>query len=344
MLALLLAAALVPAQADGALVLDGAHGADGLRALLEKAGTYTASLSPDVVGESLRTSVGVNLLAEQPSFALAPKGARVLAFWRKSAGLSAPVTAPRKAREAAQAWVRGQPANRAARVAAGRVLLASGPQAAKLLKLLAHMKALPKPLSAHATGPAWLWLAGQSPLKAAVFAIDASSTGLVARGTVVPLKQPILAAPAPDGCEGNPPGCLRAGLGPSGRALLDAAFARLGLGPPPDAASVIVRLLGIDASRLTDDRSLPRALHVIALAAPPAAQGAALTAYLDLADIDRALAKLSPLDTLRGSLAAGAYAAHLLYAPLLRNAGPLSLAGTAAPKGAAEIEIRLPLR
>jgi len=41
---------------------------------------------------------------------------------------------------------------------------------------------------------------------------------------------------------------------------------------------------------------------------------------------------------------AGAYAAHLLYGPLLRNAGPLTVTGNPQQGGAAEIEVRLPLR
>ena len=78
--------------------------------------------------------------------------------------------------------------------------------------------------------------------------------------------------------------------------------------------------------------------------AQEAAAGPALWAQLDLGEIDQALAKLSPIDAVRGALAAEAYAAHLLYGPLLRNAGPLTMTGTVAAKNAAEIEIRLPLR
>ena len=40
----------------------------------------------------------------------------------------------------------------------------------------------------------------------------------------------------------------------------------------------------------------------------------------------------APLDALRGSLAAGAYAAHLVYGPMLRNAGPLTLTGRSFPR------------
>ncbi len=39
-----------------------------------------------------------------------------------------------------------------------------------------------------------------------------------------------------------------------------------------------------------------------------------------------------------------AYAAHLIYGPLLRNAGPLTLTGNPAQGNTAEVELRLPLR
>ena len=361
MLALLLAAsgaALVPAQADGALVLDGPSGAAGLRALFETAGRHAMSLSPQAIGDMLRDAVGVDLLAEQPAWALAKHGPRALVAWRRSVGLSAPIANARQAREALNAWVR-PPRPKKGLIAAGdragtirkvggqlRLLVASGRDASALVLALARprMFSRDKALLSHAAGPAWVYLAGQPPLRAAVFALDASAGGLVARGLVTPLRDAILDGPAPDGCEGLPPGCLRAGLGPAGRELLVLAFARLGLAAPPEGPAVVVRLLGVDAQRLSDERSWSRALHVAATAEPPAAAGASLEGRLDVAEIDSALAKLSPLDTLHGTLAAFAYAAHLLYGALLRNCGPLALSGTPAAKGAAEIELRLPLR
>src|SRR5439155_23492720 len=111
----------------------------------------------------------------------------------------------------------------------------------------------------------------------------------------------------------------------------------------PESQSVVVRLESIDAEQLADDKSLPRALRITASAAQPAAGEASLNGQLDVNAIESAVAKLTPLDALRGTLAAGVYAANLLYAPLLKAAGPLTLTGSAAPKGA-EIEIRLPIR
>ena len=75
----------------------------------------------------------------------------------------------------------------------------------------------------------------------------------------------------------------------------------------------------------------------------PEAGPDAFHAQLDLVQIDAALARMTPLDALRGSLAAGTYAARLLYGELLRNAGPLTVIGNPARDGA-EIELRLPLR
>ena len=76
---------------------------------------------------------------------------------------------------------------------------------------------------------------------------------------------------------------------------------------------------------------------------PPGA-GAGLQAVLDLEQVDAALSRLTPIDALRGADAAGAYAAHLIYGALLRNAGPLGVSGDAVQGNAAEVELRLPLR
>ena len=69
----------------------------------------------------------------------------------------------------------------------------------------------------------------------------------------------------------------------------------------------------------------------------------ALESTLDPAAIDRALSMLSPLDALHGPVAAGAYAAHLIYGALLRSSGPASLTGQPAG-AAAELELRIPIR
>ena len=358
--ALLLAvsgAALVPADAQGALVLQDAAG---LRALLETAGRRAAALSPESVGGMLRDRVGVDLLAEQPRWSLSPRGPRALVFLRDSVGLSAPVTNARAARAALEAWLgpsrptRPKPlkgplaaGNRAGMIApvggSQRLLTASGRHAAALVSALAH----PTPFSrdpallAQAKGPLWLYLKGEGPLRAALFALAASAAGLTARGLVVPVREPILAGGAPGPCQGPPVGCLRAGLGPSGRGLLSMLLSELQK-PLPAGASVAVRLEGVDVQQLAGDRTLPRALLISSSAADPQ-PGPALVGQLDLAAIDAALSTLSPLDALRGSLAAGAYAAHLLYGPLLRNSGPLAVTGVAAKNNAA-IELHLPLR
>lgn len=360
LLALLLAASgasLVPADAEGALVLQGAAG---LRAMLDTAGHRAAGLSPDAVGEMLRDRVGVDLFAEQRQWSLARHGPRALVFMRGSVGLSAPVTNAKAARAALAAWLgpsrptRPKPlkgplaaGDRAGMIApvggSQRLLTASGRHAAALVSALAHPSPFSrdKALLAHATGPAWLYLKGEGPLRAALFAIDASAAGLTARGLVVPVQDPILAGGAPGPCDEAPTGCLRAGLGPSGRGLLSQVLGEFQQSLPA-GDSVVVRLDGIDVQQLGGDRSLTRALRISAAAAD-AQPGPALAGLLDLAGLDAALSKLSPLDALRGSMAAGAYAAHLLYGPLLRNAGPLTVTGAAAKSGA-ELELHLPLR
>ena len=340
MLALLLAASLIPASADGALVVEDVSG---IRALLTTAGKYSATLSPATLGRTVASNVGVDLLAEQPEWGLAKKGARALIFARGSTGLSAPVADVKSARKALDAWLAG--GNRAGAIAAKRLLTASGPNAKSLLKAMKKPGAFTrdKALLAKATGPAWLYLRGRPPLRAAVFQIDASATGLVAHGLVQPLSKPILAGPGPAVCSGPPPGCLRGNLGPSGRELLSIALAQLRGPALPDSPTVVVRLDSIDAQQLADNGSLPRALHITASAAPAAPGEPSLAGHLDPGAIESAVAKLTPLDALHGSLAAGVYAGNLIYAPLLRNSGPLTLTGTPNLKGA-DIEIRLPIR
>ena len=87
-------------------------------------------------------------------------------------------------------------------------------------------------------------------------------------------------------------------------------------------------------------------LSLVGFSQVASADGPALAGHLDLAQVAAALARLTPLDALSGPWPAGAYAAHLVYGPLLRNAGPLTLTGDPLPssKDAAQVELRLPLR
>lgn len=335
MLALLLAAALVPASTPSALVIEDVSG---LRAFLTSASRYAPSLSPEEVGRTLRTVVGVDLLAEQPSFGLARGGPRILAFSRDAIGLSAPVRNARAARASLDTW-RSARGNRAGSVSKQRLFTASGRGAQALLKSLAHTQALRQPLAGAAHGPAFIFLRLAHPLRAAVLAIDASAQGLVARGVAIGAA-PILSGQAPAGCDGGPPACLRAGLGEAGRGAIALALEQL-RNPPREelkkAARVVERLGAIDATRL-------EALEPIASFDGPEAPGPALWGEIDLAQLDAALSKLTPIDVLQSPLTASAYAAHLLYGALLRNAGPLTLTGDPLPKNAAQIELRLPLR
>lgn len=165
-------AALVPESADGALLLDGAGGADGLRAFLAAAGALAPSLAPDEVSAELVSRVAVDLLAPAAAAraGLAQEGVRALVFAGSAAGLSAPVAdagraarrladwvaeaappqrrpAPRprgkRAREALEAG-RGAQA-RAGSISAGaggpRLLVASGKGAAALVRALSEAAA-----------------------------------------------------------------------------------------------------------------------------------------------------------------------------------------------------------
>jgi hypothetical protein len=187
-------------------------------------------------------------------------------------------------------------------------------------------------------GPVWLYARLAEPFRSTLLSIDASAQGLTARGTVA-ANDAVLAGSAPAPCEGAPMGCLRAGLGPAGRAALAIALRAVGRdAPQTDAQRVAIALEGIDARLLTNENSWRAALRFSTAFDGPPAPGPALAGQLDLTAVDVALARLSPLDALRGSVAAGAYAAHLLYGPLLRHAGPLTLTGDGD-----RIELRLPL-
>ena len=261
------AASFVPTAADGALLLEGAQGAAGLRAFLEGVAQRAPALA---AGPRLAASVGPDLLSQPLSWGLASAGARAVVLLSGSAGLTAPVRDARAARSALQSWlaeygtthtVRGPPvrgllvagegrrmrAGVVASVAGGsRLLTASGPRAMALVGMLAHAGARTggAPLSAdralaaglaQLTGPATLILRGADPLRAAALSLDGSARGLIARGLVL-APAPLLsgAAPGASACLGASLLCVRAGLGPAGReALALAAHAYLGalLGP-----------------------------------------------------------------------------------------------------------------
>ena len=341
MLPLLLAAVLVPASADVVLSVEDASG---LRALLEKAGAYAPSLAPEPVGTTLRDRVGVDLLARTSQWGLAPRGARMLVFSHDGAGLIAPVRNAGRAKKMVASWIAEDPQRRAGRVAGLRLLTASGRNPAALLAAMSRPAPLPAALAARASGPTWLWLRLLEPLRAAVLAIDAGSTGIVARGLVV-AGAPVLSGSAPAGCAAGI-ACLRAGVAPAGRRAIEVALAQLGVPAQAElhrASRVEERLDGVDVHMLSDGPSLGRAFRVAPVFDAAPAGGPSLDASVALVDLDGALAGLTPLDALRGPLATGAYAFHLLYGSLLRNAGPLTLTGNPRAEGA-EIELRLPLR
>ncbi|HEY6907788.1 MAG TPA: hypothetical protein VI356_00345 [Myxococcales bacterium] len=342
MLALLAAAVLVPASADGVLSVENAAG---LRALFSAAAVHAPSLSPAQLGASLRADVGVDLFAEGREWGLAPRGPRMLVFSAGAVGLSAPVRDAKAAGKALAAWIAAGD-GRAGNVTRGRLLTASGRGAAALLAAMARPAPLPRDLAAVARGPAWVWLRLVEPLRAALLSIEASATGVVARGLVI-ASSAVLVGAAPAGCEKGI-GCIAAGLGPAGAGALALALDRLGVPPQPplrSARTVVERLDGIDAGQLAGPRSLGRALGITPVFDGPPGAGAGLQAVLDLEKVDAALSRLTPIDALRGADAAGAYAVHVIYGALLRNAGPLGLFGHAAAQGnAAEVELRLPLR
>ena len=341
MLALLLAAVLVPESADVVLSVEDASG---LRALLQKAGTHAPLLAPDAVGATLRDRVGVDLLAESPAWGVGQRGARTLAFSSHGMGLSAPVRDAGAAKRMLSSWLSQGP-RRAGRVAGSRLLTASGEDAAAVLKSMSRPVPLPRDLAARAKGPVWLWARTAEPLRGMMLSIEASGTGIVGLG-VVNASGALLTGSAPAGCASGI-ACLRAAPGPAGLRLLALALEKLEATAQPElaaAARVEERVDAIDVRELAQTRSLTRALRIAAVFDAPEAAGPALDARVDLAAIDAALATINPLDALRGGVVAGAYAAHLLYGHLLRNAGPLTVTGNPQRGGAAEIDVRLPLR
>lgn len=334
------AAVLVPASAEAVLVIEDASG---VRALLEKAGSYAPSIAPQPVGATLRERTGVDLLAEQPAWGLARRGPRLLVFGPGATGLIAPVRDRKAARAMLASWL-GQDRRRAGRLSGTSLLTASGSGARALLQAMGRRTPLPRELQPHARGALWMWARLAAPLRATVLAIEAGAAGLMARGLVT-ASATLLEGSAPTGCESGI-ACVRAGVGEAGRELIAGTLRALGGAVQPglsEAARVEERVTGIDPRQLSDQGSLGRALR-IAPAFGGAESAAALEGQADLAEIDAALASMTPLDALRGPLAAGAYAAHLLYGRLLRNAGPLSVTGRPGDGNAAAIEIRLPMR
>jgi hypothetical protein len=335
------AAVFVPASADAVLAVEDVAG---VRALLEKAGGYAPSLAPQPVGATLRTRLGVDLLAVEPGWGLPPKGARLVVFSGGAMGLNAPVRDLKTARKQMAAWVAQDP-RRVARISRGRLFTASGRGAQALLTAMARPVALSPELSARAQGPVWLWARLEDPLRATLLTVEASGTGIVARGLVT-ATGPVLAGAAPVGCASGV-ACLRAGVAEAGRTALARLLARLGAAPQPElagAARVEERIEAVDVRGLSDPRSLGAALPIAPAFGSPAAAGPAFAARVDLGGVDSALAALTPFDAIRGGLAAGAYAVHALYGELLRNAGPLTVTGSPARGNAVEIELRLPLR
>lgn len=314
-------AALVPLAAQGALVVEDPSGA---RAFLTSASQYAPSLAPADIGRMLQREVGVDLFAEQQEWRLGP-GPRVLAFSRGAVGLIAPVQNAAAARRALTSWL-AQRAGRIGVVAKGRLLTASGRGAPAMLKLLTQARPL------KTAGPlTWYGRLGE-PLRSALLSVDASESGILLRGSVS-ASAPILAAPAPAGCDGKFAGCLRAGLGPAGRGALAQIVRQDGLSR---AARVALRIDVIDPRRLWPPN--PDAAFDGAPAAGPALWGS-----LDVAQVAAAMARLTPFDAVASEPAAIAYAAQLLYGELLRHLGPASLEGNPAAKNGALIEARLPL-
>jgi hypothetical protein len=430
------AAALVPASSRAALLLDAAT--SGFRALLQTAGAHVGSAGPQSMGRDLRRAIGVDLLTDAAPWGLAPLGPRAIVLEAGSIALSAPVKDGKAARKRLDAWLaeagpsrptrpaplKGPAAsgNRAAMIDHGRLFIGSGPHATALVNALAHLTAKTslaksRPFAAalaRATGPAAVFFRGDALLKGGVLALDASKSGLVARGLVLPDGDaPLLTGATASPTDGAPPqdcpgalGCIRADLGSAGRSLLAAAAREYLLyalsSPARDAFDAVLQrasataglvaidFAGLDAYLLGDESDsiwalrfsgaaeasatlpdqIPKGISrtatgisvnagrplclevsakTVALSSPcapaPALRSAsddALNASLDLAVLDRALSKLSPLDVFKGPVAGGAYGLHLLWGSLLRASGPLTITGRPAG-AAADIELRLPL-
>jgi len=313
-------AALVPARAEAALIFEGEAGIAGLRQFLESAGAKSRALAPRELSQESSEIFGADLLSGAPGWGLDARGARALIFAGSAFALSAPVRDGKAARKALIAWVgaagpwskRTGPrvpiaagsgrSQRAGIVApqAGRIrlLTASGRGAGALVaalwriggkryptRTLAHDRRLHDLLPA-ASGKAALVIRGDDPITFAVLELAANASSLVARG-LVGAPSPLLAGHAPDAsaCADATLFCLRASLGPSGKAALPVATQTYFSGTPPAgpiaelvrkemprAESLAVMSNGIDVSLLDEPRSSLWALRLVAMLAQAGAR------------------------------------------------------------------------
>jgi hypothetical protein len=265
----------VPASAAGALILEGAGGAAGLREFLAAASAFAPALRPDEAGTQISRRLLVNpFSADGAAHAgLATTGARALVFGDSAEGLSAPVASAAQAGRALLAWLsesgkprrirRGRPAGtlvsgQGAQTRAGtlatvagsrRLLVASGRGAAGLVSAMARVGARRpdapplardgKILAAleEAKGPAILWLRGTGPVLAVVLSVRGSAQGLDAAGVLLPAgKESILLGPAPAQECAAAILCADANLGPAALPLLARAARELALRAVPGPA------------------------------------------------------------------------------------------------------------
>jgi len=341
LLALLALSVLLPASADAVLSIEQTSG---LRALLERAGTWAPSLAPQPMGALLKDRVGVDLLAEGPGWGLSSRGARLLLFSHQAMGLVAPVRDVKAARKMLAGWL-AEDKKRLGRVSGGKLFTASGKEAQALFAGMGRSVPLPRELAPRARGPVWFWARLEDPLRAAVLSVDASGIGILARGLVT-ARTPLLAGRAPFGCAKGI-ACVRAGLAEQGPAAVAKVLERLGAPPQQELATadhVEERLDAIDIRSLSDAHSLGRALRITPVFGGGESTAPALEAMVDLGRLDAALAGMTALDALRGGLAAGVYAGRAVYGELLRNAGPLTVTGSPGQGNGIEVAIRLPLR
>jgi hypothetical protein len=264
--------ALVPASAQGALLLEGEGGAAGLRELLAAASRFAPALRPEEVSLELSQRVAVDVFSPGAGAkaGLAGAGPRALVFSGSAEGLSAPVANAALAGRALIAWLReaGKPGrtrrgrlegplvsgqgaqSRAGMIAtvAGsrRLLAASGPGAAALVSAMARVGARRSdtpPVARDgavraaleaATGPAILWLRGTDPVLAVVLSLHGAAQGLDAAGVLLSSsKDPILAGPAPAPECAGAIFCASANLGPAALPLLASAARELVLRAVP---------------------------------------------------------------------------------------------------------------
>jgi hypothetical protein len=326
---ILAAVAAYPAPAQGALFIDDASG---LKAFLDKAGTYARSLSSDEVGRQLAAQCGPNPLERKGTLVVSER-----AFGYVTA-------MPQKdARALLKQWKRP---TKIGLWSKGKLYTASGRDAKAMLKALQHSR----PLRLE-NKPLGFWVATAAPFKSATGSLDASASGLIATG-VVTADAPIFDGQGPPPCAPEAIGCLRIALGPAAkRALIETPVAhgeivsglrekyRADIAKADRIAALLER---IDAGAISNQKSIPRALHYsLSFEAPPS-DGPQFELRLDLARVDEAFTHLTPLDALSGEAAAMAYAGHLIYTRLLQNLGPL-LVTARMQEGAAHFELRLPL-